>query len=66
MKVFYQEAGEEEAEALMGKEGVEEVFLPWEAINEIECALRESGKCLPESGRRFREWEVGLLERFGG
>lgn len=66
MKVFYQSVSSTEAEALMAKEGVEEVLLPWEAILEIKKALGESKRCLPPGSRVFREWDVGLLERFGG
>lgn len=66
MKIFYQSVSASEAETLMAKEGVEELLLPWEAIVEIRDALTESKRCLPPAARVFREWDVGLLERFGG
>lgn len=65
MKIFYKLiVSSSEAEELMAKEGVEEVLLPQEAIVEMREALVESKKWLPPSARSFREWDVGLLERF--
>lgn len=64
MKIFYQSVSAVEAEELMKKEGVEEVHFPGEAIEEMRVELEKSGLCLPASGRKFREWDVGLLERF--
>lgn len=64
MKIFYQFVSAIEAEELMKKEGVEEVYLPGEAIEEMRVELQRSSLYLPNSGRKFREWNVGLLERF--
>lgn len=64
MKIFYQCVSAAEAEKLMKKEGVEEVYFPGEAIDEIRAELERSRSSLPASGRNFREWEVGLLERY--
>ena len=64
MKIFYQHVSMAGAEELMKKEGIEEVYFPGEVIGEMGAELERSGLCLPASGRKFREWEVGLLERF--
>lgn len=63
MKIFSQIPTPKEADALGAQEGVEEVFLPVESIIEIRDALRDSQVYLPLSGRKFKEWDVGLLER---
>jgi hypothetical protein len=43
---------------------VEEVQLPTEAMTELVETLRRSTIAIPESARKFREWDVGFLERF--
>ncbi|KAH7060808.1 ubiquitin-conjugating enzyme E2-binding protein [Macrophomina phaseolina] len=43
---------------------VEELRLPATAFNAFKAALEEGREWLPESARRFKEWDVGLVERF--
>jgi len=43
---------------------VEEVQLPTEVMASLVDALRRSTIAIPESTRKFREWDVGFLERF--
>jgi hypothetical protein len=64
MKVFWKTVTSKAAEAMMQSNGVEELFLPTEAICEIEACLRSSSLFLPPSARKFRDWDVGLLERY--
>ena len=54
----------EAAEKLVGSNGVEEMYLPVEAINGIELCLQLSSSFLPPSARKFQNWDVGLLERY--
>lgn len=64
MKVFFQIPTPKEAEALVEKQDVEEVFLPTESIEEIREVLQMSSTRLPKSARKFGLWDAGLLERF--
>ncbi len=64
MKVFWKIISEDDALKAVDKVGIEELQLPVNTIQEIERALRESAKFLPPSARNFREWDVGLLERY--
>ena len=66
MKVFWKAITAEGAKTLMDSNGVEEVLLPNEAIDEIMDCLRTSSYHLPPSARKFQEWDVGLLERYEG
>ena len=66
MKVFWRTLNAAEATVLMDSEVVEDVSLPVEAIVELETCLLESAKLLPPHVRKFKEWDVGLLERFEG
>lgn len=66
MKVFWNPVSLIAATELADTPGVEEILLPIDAIREIEEVLRSSAGFLPPSGRKFRDWEVGLLERFEG
>ncbi|KIM98809.1 hypothetical protein OIDMADRAFT_19858 [Oidiodendron maius Zn] len=66
MKIFHRSPSETESAKLLDTEGVEEVSLPEETIREIARVLKKSGEELPPNGRVFREWEVGMLERFEG
>ncbi len=54
----------EEAERLKDSPdaSVEEVELDANSVEELGRVLEKSTKELPESGRKFGEWGVGLLE----
>ncbi|KAJ8104581.1 hypothetical protein OPT61_g10681 [Boeremia exigua] len=43
---------------------IEDVEFPRELYEELESSLDESQGVLPATARKFKEWEVGLLERF--
>ena len=43
---------------------VEEVQLPTEVMADIVETLGRSTITIPEGARKFREWNVGFLERF--
>jgi hypothetical protein len=64
MKVFWKTVSAAEATISMDSAGVEELSLPTEVILEMEKCLRDSARLLPPNVRRFKEWNVGLLERF--
>ena len=64
MKVFWRVITKEAAGTLVESGKVEEVTLPPETIGELEAGLRGSALFLPQSSRKFQEWDVGLLERY--
>jgi hypothetical protein len=64
MKVFWNVVSREEADSAVESGTAEEVLLPSEAIDEIKSCLQESASMLPPSARKFKEWNVGLLERY--
>lgn len=64
MKIFWKAIQAKEADSLLDSAAHEEVSLPLETIVEIEKCLRDSAAFLPASGRKFQDWDVGLLDRF--
>lgn len=64
MKVFWKPVTEKDAKGLLDSNTAEEIQYPADAILEIEQCLRKSALCLPPSARKFRDWDVGLLERY--
>ncbi|KAH9878888.1 hypothetical protein J1614_002323 [Plenodomus biglobosus] len=46
--------------------GTEDVEFPPDLYEELDAALRLSGRVLPVTARRWGEWGVGVLERFDG
>jgi hypothetical protein len=67
-KVFYRPISIEEYVAMLESAdmSLEEVQLPNEVMGELADTLRHSTTLLPESARKFRDWDVGFLERFIG
>ncbi len=65
-KIFYRPISDKDATALLesASMGVEEVQLPTEVMADLLETLRRSTIAVPESARKFREWDVGFLERF--
>jgi len=69
MKVLYQRVSDV-ATLLSPENGVststslEDLFLPLNIYEGVRLALEKSNEMLPVSARRFREWDVGLLDRF--
>lgn len=45
---------------------VQEITLPDTATVQLRELLEKSNKFLPEADRRFKEWTVGLLEKWTG
>jgi hypothetical protein len=64
MKVFWKLVSREEADSSVASASAEEVLLPTEVIDEIKACLQKSVLILPPSARKFKEWDVGLLERY--
>lgn len=64
MKVFWRQILAEEGSKLMDDANFEQLALPEEAILQLESSLEESAQLLPPSMRKFKEWGMGLLERY--
>jgi ubiquitin-protein ligase E3 D len=65
-KIFYREISADECANILANTSmsVEEVVLPAETVTQLAETLRESTARIPQSARKFKEWEVGFLERF--
>jgi len=65
-KIFYRPISDQECANMLGKASmsVEEVQLPTEVMTNLVETLWRSTIAIPESARKFREWDVGFLERF--
>lgn len=69
MKILYQETSNTE-DLLSPENGkpsslsLEELELPSDIYKSVYQTLGERNAMLPVSARRFREWKVGILERF--
>lgn len=67
MKLFYRMVEEGKAkEVLLDDANVEDILLPEDVLMEVGDLLRYSTELLPASVRKFREWNVGLLDRYDG
>ena len=64
MKLFWKVLSPEEDQKMRDNVGVEDLDLPKDAVEELMGDLRLSASLLPPSARKFREWDVGLLERW--
>merc|ERR1712093_31912 len=64
MKVFWKSISTDDARSLLDGGSAEELILPDEIVVEVGGILRDSAVCLPPSARKFKEWDVGLLERY--
>ena len=64
MKIFYQDI--DNAQKILDERNstVEELYLPRMTLQTFSTALEQSTKLLPVSARSFREWSVGLLDRY--
>ncbi|KAI1275165.1 ubiquitin-conjugating enzyme E2-binding protein [Xylaria sp. FL0933] len=67
-KVFYRTVSQEQADKMLESmtSDVQDISLPYEAITTIARLLEKSNSFIPESDRKFREWTVGLLEKWNG
>lgn len=66
MKVLYQAIGVEQGNKLVESmtSDVQDISLPLSVIEATQETLESSSLLLPEQERRFRDWKVGLLERW--
>jgi hypothetical protein len=64
MKIFYQRSSALEANTLIERGNIEELRLPAESLVELMSTLQKSVQIIPPGSRKFREWDVGLLERY--
>ncbi|RYP65523.1 hypothetical protein DL771_008280 [Monosporascus sp. 5C6A] len=66
VKVLYRLVSEEEANKMLESmtSDVQDIALPADAIDAVTGVLGKSNNLLPESDRHFREWTVGLLEKW--
>ena len=64
MKIFYQPV--EDTGKLLDEQSnsIEELYLPTPILREFMTMLKESTTLLPQAARNFKEWSVGLLERY--
>ncbi|KAI0109510.1 ubiquitin-conjugating enzyme E2-binding protein [Nemania sp. FL0031] len=68
VKVFYRRVTQEEADKMLDSitSDVQDISLPFEAITTIAELLNKSNAFVPETDRKFKEWTVGLLEKWDG
>lgn len=66
MKILYRHIGAEEGYKMTESmnSDVQDIGLPVTAIETARAALESSSSLLPEHERVFRDWRVGLLERW--
>ncbi|KAF5981955.1 hypothetical protein FCOIX_3968 [Fusarium coicis] len=66
MKIFYKHIDPLESEKLLTSmtSNVQEISLPEEVIKAADDCLLRSSELLPVQERTFKEWQVGLLERW--
>jgi hypothetical protein len=67
MKILYKDIESEEGSNLIESmnSDVQEITLPHVAIETAREKLEASGLLLPARERAFKEWNVGLLGRWG-
>lgn len=66
MKIFYRPTADPEALLRENSMEYEELCLPLRILVELHDTLRRSSDLLPAFARKFKEWDVGLLDRFSG
>lgn len=68
VKVLHQMVTRAEADKMIESmiSDVQEITLPDMATMQLRELLEKSNKFLPEADRRFKEWTVGLLEKWTG
>lgn len=62
MKVFWKNVEFEEKPEF--PQSLERMEMPGTSLHALRTSLRSSTALLPEPARQFKEWKVGLLERF--
>ena len=68
VKVLYRLVAREEANKMMDSmtSDVQDISLPTDAIKRVTSLLEASNALLPKSDRHFKEWTVGLIEKWVG
>lgn len=68
MKILYRDITEEEGDKLLESivSDVQDLNLPASTIQLSRETLRLSTRLLPGKDRSFKDWNVGLLDRWGG
>ncbi|KAI0152235.1 ubiquitin-conjugating enzyme E2-binding protein [Hypoxylon sp. NC0597] len=68
VKVFYRMITQAEADKLLDSmtSDVQDIYLPADAIRKVIDILSSSNHVLPQNDRQFKEWKVGLLEKWVG
>jgi hypothetical protein len=64
MKIFYKPVDDPQKLLDEQSNSVEELYLATPILQEFMKMLKESTTLLPQSARNFKEWSVGLLERY--
>jgi ubiquitin-protein ligase E3 D len=63
MKIFYRSIAYPEALLTQNSLEYEELCLPLQVLTELHDTLKRSSNSLPISARKFKEWDVGLIDR---
>ncbi|KAI1269255.1 ubiquitin-conjugating enzyme E2C-binding protein [Xylariaceae sp. FL1019] len=68
IKVFYRLVSQEDADSMLESmtSDVQDITLPSDAIENVKQLLSDSTGFVPETSRMFKEWKVGLLEKWDG
>lgn len=64
VKIFYQEIDDPQRLLDEHQASLEELLLPAKSFESVQQALIESTGLLPPNARKFKEWTIGLLDRF--
>lgn len=66
VKVFYRLISKAEADKMLDSmtSDVQDITLPSDAISGILDVLVKSNTLIPEGDRQFKEWTVGLIEKW--
>ena len=64
MKVFYKDIENPMAMLDENSSTLEELRLPSPLLAEFEEALRDGTNLLPQSARKFQDWNVAILDRY--
>ena len=66
MKIFYKTITNAAEVIEKNQFSHEQLIFPSNLFQDLKDNLVESGELLPESARKFQEWNIGLLKRFDG
>lgn len=66
VKLLYRLVSQEDADKMLDSmtSDVQDITLPVDAINTVASILAKSNSLVPESDRYFKEWAVGLIEKW--